>query len=90
MIELFFQFIALITYLFCGIRLICFNQSGKQHNQRYAILAAILIAAFVGQSVHILFFKDPITLWDAVFAVILAVIVHRAKGNVAKVIWSTS
>lgn len=44
----------------------------------------------MGQSIHILFFKDPVTLWDAVFSVLLAVIIYRAKGNVAKVIWSTS
>lgn len=90
MIEFLFQFIALIAYLFCGIRIICFNKNGKQHNSRYAILATILIGSFMGQSVHILLFKDPVTLWDAVFAVVLAVIIYRAKGNVAKVIWSTS
>lgn len=90
MIELLFQFIALIAYLFCGIRIICFNQNGKKHNSSYAILATILIASFMGQSVHILFFKDPVTLWDAVFAVVLALIIFRAKGNVAKVVWSKS
>ncbi|EPH33243.1 hypothetical protein L293_0842 [Acinetobacter gyllenbergii CIP 110306 = MTCC 11365] len=53
-------------------------------------MATILIASFMGQSVHILLFKDPVTLWDAVFSILLAVIIYRAKGNVAKVIWSTS
>lgn len=90
MIELVFQYIALIAYLFCGIRIICFNQAGKQHNCRYAILATILIGAFIGQSIHILFLKDPVTLWDAIFALVLAVSVYRAKGNVARVIWSSS
>lgn len=90
MIELLFQFIALLAYLFCAIRIICFNKNGKQYNSRYAILATILIGSSLGQSVHILFFKDPITLWDAVFAIVLAIIIYRSKGNVAKVVWSAS
>lgn len=90
MIEILFQFIALIAYLFCGLRIICFDSVGLRHRKDYSVLATILIASFMGQSVHILFFKDPVTLWDAVFAVLLAVIVYKAKGNVAKLIWSAS
>lgn len=90
MIEVIFQLIALIAYLFCGIRIICFDTSGLRQRQEYSVLATILIAAFIGQSVHILFFKDPVTLWDAIFAVLLAVLIWRSKGNVAKLIWSTT
>ncbi|MDW5428834.1 phage holin family protein, partial [Acinetobacter baumannii] len=32
----------------------------------------------------------PVTLWDAIFAILLAVLIWRTKGNVAKLIWSTS
>lgn len=90
MIEFLFQSIALIAYLFCGLRIICFDSIGLQHRKGYSVLATILIASFMGQSVHILFFKDPVTLWDAVFAVLLAVIIYKTKGNVAKLIWSAS
>jgi hypothetical protein len=85
-----FQLIALIAYMICGIRIICFDAEGLRHRHGFSILATILIAAFIGQSVHILIFKDPVTLWDAIFAVLLAVLICRAKGNVAKLIWSTS
>jgi len=90
MIEIMFQLIALIAYMICGIRIICFDAEGLRHRHGFSILATILIAAFIGQSVHILFFKDPVTLWDAIFAVLLVVLICRAKGNVAKLIWSTS
>lgn len=90
MMEQLFQFIALIAYMICGVRIICFNSEGLRHRQGYSVLAAILIGSFIGQSVHILFFKDPVTLWDAVFAVLLAVLIIKAKGNVAKLIWSAS
>ncbi|AZP30622.1 phage holin family protein [Acinetobacter pittii] len=90
MIEIMFQLIALIAYLICGLRIICFDAEGLNHRRGFSILATILITAFIGQSIHILFFKDPVTLWDAVFAVLLAVLICRAKGNVAKLIWSTT
>ncbi|MFW2077494.1 phage holin family protein [Acinetobacter sp. ULE_I010] len=90
MIEIIFQFIALLAYLFCGLRIICFDSKSLRHRQSYSYLATILIASFMGQSVHILFFKDPVTLWDAIFAVLLAVLIYRTKGNVAKLIWSAS
>ena len=90
MIEIMFQLIALIAYMICGIRIICFDAEGLRHRHGFSILATILIAAFIGQSVHILFFKDPVTLWDAIFAVLLAVLICRAKGNVAKLIWSAA
>lgn len=45
----------------------------------YAWLAAVLIAACLGQAVHILFFKDPVTVWDAFFAVLLAVLIYKTK-----------
>ena len=90
MIEIIFQVIALIAYMIYGLRIICFDSAGLRHRRGFSILATILIASFIGQSVHILFFKDPVTLWDAIFAVLLAVLICRAKGNVAKLIWSTS
>lgn len=90
MIEMLFQAVALIAYFFCGLRIICFNPHGLRHRQGYSVLATILIASFMGQSVHILFFKDPVTLWDAVFAVLLAFLILKSKGNVAKLIWSKS
>ncbi|MFX7296379.1 phage holin family protein, partial [Acinetobacter baumannii] len=76
--------------LICGLRIICFDAEGLRHRHGFSILATILITAFIGQSIHILFFKDPVTLWDAIFAVLLAVLICRAKGNVAKLIWSTT
>lgn len=89
MIELIFQWVAVLAYLLCGFRIACFSHGGNFH-RGYSWLAAILIASFLGQSIHILFFKDPVTLWDTVFAVLLAVIIWHSKGNVAKLIWSSA
>lgn len=90
MIEFLFQLIAVIAYMLCGIRIVCFNRNDTDFHRAYSFLATLLIASFMGQAVHILFFKDPVTLWDAIFAVLLTIIIYRSKGNVAKLIWSES
>lgn len=90
MIEFIFQIIALLAYLFCGLRIICFDATALKHHKKYSYLATILIASFLGQCIHILFFKDPVTLWDAIFAILLFVIIWQSKGNVAKMLWRTT
>ena len=89
MSELLIQWIAVLAYLLCGFRIACFCHGGNFH-RGYSWLAALLIGSFLGQSIHILFFKAPVTLWDAIFAVLLGVLIWRSKGNVAKLIWSTT
>lgn len=89
MIELLFQFIAVVAYLLCGFRIASFSHGGNYH-RGYSWFAAILIASFLGQCIHILFFKDPVTLWDAIFAILLFVIIWQSKGNVAKMLWRTT
>lgn len=84
------QLIALCAYIFCAFRIVYFSRDGSRYHRGYAWFATLLAASFFGQSIHIIFFKDPVTIWDAVFAVVLAVIVHRSGGNVAKLIWSAS
>lgn len=89
MIDLLFPMITAILYILCGLRIASFSHGGNFH-RGFSLVAALLIAAFMAQGIHILFFKDPVTLWDAVFAVFLAVIIYKSKGNVAKMIWSAS
>ena len=89
MIELLFQTIAVLAYLCCGFLIAGFSHGGFYH-RGYSFLATVLIASFMGQTIHILFFKDPVTLWDAFFSVVLAVIIYKRKGNVARLFRSAS
>lgn len=56
MIELLFQTVAVLAYLICGFRIATFSHGGNFH-RGYSFIAATLIAAFLGQSVHILFLR---------------------------------
>ena len=67
-----------------AVRILCFENNNSAHKRKHELLAMILIASFMGQSVNILFLKDPVTVWDAIFGMVLFGIIWTAKGNVAQ------
>lgn len=73
-------FIAVICYLACAIRILCFD---KLHDQpcKARLLAVLLISSCFAQSLHIIFIKDPVTVWDAIIALFLAYFIFKNKGN---------
>ena len=63
-----FSIIAVLCYVACAFRILCFD---RLHLQKcsFRLFSAVLIGAFLTQSIHIIFIKDPVTIWDAIFAV---------------------
>lgn len=78
-----FAVIAVICYFSCAMRILCFDHRYHHRRKAFEILAVVIIAALMAQSVNIIFFKDPVTIFDALFAILLIVVVFRSKGNVA-------
>lgn len=83
MLETIFSVIAVVCYMICALRIICVDCGHADCNRLHAIVSALLIAAFMAQSVNIIFLKDPVTVWDAFFALVLCAVVFGSKGNVA-------
>ncbi|MBF7683867.1 phage holin family protein [Acinetobacter sp. B5B] len=83
--ESLYSAIAVICYLVAATRILCFDSLQKKthHNRMHQAIATLLIAAFAGQSINIIFLKDPVTIWDAFFGVVLLAVVLRSKGNIA-------
>ena len=82
--EHLFAFVAVCCYFISAIRILCFENYNSDHKRKHELLAFVLIASFMGQSVNILFLKDPVTVWDAIFGMVLFGIIWTAKGNVAQ------
>lgn len=84
-----FSIIAVLCYIACAFRILCFDQL---HTQACTIrgFAVVLIGAFLAQSIHIIFIKDPVTIWDAILAVFLVLFIFRSKGNVVSMLRSSS
>ncbi|WP_347453656.1 phage holin family protein [Acinetobacter thermotolerans] len=83
-----FSIIAVLCYVACAFRILCFDQLHKQ-TCSFRLFAAILIGAFLAQSLHIIFIKDPVTIWDAILAVFLVMFIFKSKGNVVLMLGST-
>lgn len=90
MLENLYSMIAVALYIVIAFRIICFDSALSIHKRLHEFIAFILIAALFGQSINIIFYKDPVTIWDAFFAFVLFVIVFRAKGNIALIFRSNS
>lgn len=86
--QIIFSVIAVLCYIACAFRILCFDQLHKQ-SCSYRLFAVVLICAFLAQSLHIIFIKDPVTIWDDVFAVFLVTFIFRSKGNVVSMLRST-
>ena len=57
MIEFLFQFIAVLAYLICGIRIACYSRKQTAFHRGYSWLATLLIASLLdGYTVFILCF----------------------------------
>lgn len=67
-------------------RLLTYQREGSSHKPGMSFIAYILIVAFMGQVVHVVFDQMPVCPWDLVISSILCTLVFRARGNVAKIV----
>ena len=87
--QIIFSVIAVLCYIACAFRILCFDQLHEQ-SCSFRLFAVVLIGAFLAQSLHIIFIKDPVTIWDAILAMFLVMFIFRSKGNVVLMIRSTT
>lgn len=83
-----FSIIAVLCYVACAFRILCFDSLHLQ-SCSLRLFVTVLIGAFLAQSIHIIFIKDPVTVWDSILAVFLLILIFRSKGNVVSMLRST-
>lgn len=86
--HIIFSIIAVLCYVACAFRILCFDHLHQQ-SCSFRLFAVVLIGAFLAQSLHIIFIKDPVTVWDAILAIFLLTFIFRSKGNVVSMLRST-
>ncbi|CAM3017373.1 hypothetical protein [Acinetobacter celticus] len=85
--QLIFSVIAVLCYVACAFRILCFDHLHEQ-SCSFRLFAVVLIGAFLAQSLHIIFIKDPVTVWDAIFSIFLVLFIFRNKGDVVSMLRS--
>ena len=64
-------------------RLICYQRHGARFRPVISALAYVLIVCSGAQAISVLVNSAPVSMWQAGFAVAVAALVLRARGNVA-------
>lgn len=74
---------AAIAYLASGVRLLCFQRNGARYRRGVSLLASLLIGTLLCSGLEILLYQRPVSVWQAVLAVLLCILVYRSRGNLA-------
>lgn len=81
-----FTLIAVLANVATAGRLICYRRGCSRFRPGISLLAYILIVCSGGSAMDALFNHNPATPWEAGFAAVIAVLVWRARGNVACIV----
>lgn len=77
--------IAVTANVITAARLICYRRGSSRFRRGVSVVAYFLIVCSGGAAIDTLVNGAHVTLWEAGFSVVIAVLVVRARGNVATV-----
>ncbi|HRL22941.1 phage holin family protein [Alcaligenes sp. SDU_A2] len=83
MLASIFTVFAVLANVATAGRLICYRRGCARYRPGMSVLAYVLIVSSGGQVIDALFNHSPVSGWEAAFTMVIAVLVWRAKGNVA-------
>lgn len=78
--------IAVLANILTASRLICYRRGCSRYRFGMSALAYMLIVCSGGQAIDIVFNHAHVSVWEAGFAAVIALLVLRARGNVAHIV----
>lgn len=75
--------ITALAYFIAAVRLLCFSRHGYRYRWGMSLLATVLIGTLLCGALDIILNAAKVTLWQAVLAVLICILVVRSRGNVA-------
>jgi hypothetical protein len=82
--------IGVLANVMTASRLICFRRGCSRYRPGMSLLAYLLIVCSGGQAIDTIFNRVHVSLWEAGFSVVIALLVIRARGNVAHIVRAAS
>ncbi|ALJ72171.1 hypothetical protein TR70_2660 [Burkholderia pseudomallei] len=80
--------VALAAHLAVIVRVLTYRKNGARHRFHVAWAAWVIVAISGGSAIELLFRPKPTGFFHAALAVLLAVLVYLARGNVARLLRS--
>lgn len=84
--ETIIALIAVLANVLTAGRLICYRRGPSRYRRGVSALAYVLIVCSGGQAIDTLVNAGRVTPWEAGVATVIAVLVWRARGNVADIV----
>lgn len=80
--------IALVAQLAAVLLLLTYRRNGARHRQHVSWLAWLLVVVLGGSSIELALHAKRVGIFEAGEAVLLALFIFRARGNVARLLRS--
>lgn len=84
----FFACASLSAYVAIALRIFFYRRGGANHRAHVSWIAWMLLALVGGYAIELAVHPRPVGFFEAASGVVLAFIVHCARGNVARLLWS--
>lgn len=84
--HLLVAFLFVVANIASAARLLLYRRNGARFRLGMSWLAYLLIVGTGGQALDVLVQHEQVTVWQTVVALLLAVLVYRAQGNVACIV----
>lgn len=84
--HLLVAFLFVVANIASAARLLLYRRNGARFRRGMSWLAYLLIVGTGGQALDVLVQHEQVTVWQTVVALLLAVLVYRAQGNVACIV----
>lgn len=78
-----FAVVTALSLSISALRLVCYQRQGARFKRSISMLAYLLIVCLGGGAIDIVLNHSVVHWWQAGIAVVFAVLVWRARGNVA-------
>lgn len=77
--------VVVLANLLTAGRLIFYRRKCSRYRFGMAALAYLMIVCSGGRAIDVVVNSAPVTVWEAGFAAVIALLVWRSKGNVANI-----
>ncbi|WP_186113257.1 phage holin family protein [Burkholderia gladioli] len=86
--HLSFAILALAAHFATMLRVLVYRRNGARHRRHVSWAAWALLVVSGGSSIELALHAQHVGIFEALTAVLLAVFVCAARGNVARLLWS--
>ncbi|HDR9024815.1 TPA: phage holin family protein [Burkholderia vietnamiensis] len=80
--------IALIAYSVAALRILAYRRDGARHRRHVSWFAWLLLVALGGSAIELALHANAVGYFEATRAVLFAVFIFGARGNVARLLRS--